>query len=131
MNSFEINYHPNWDGVEKDYETCVRVCDWHDSEVMDCLVDASEVVADLEEIKIVFDYPLSHSVTFNFFSNSGGFTRFEFFRAIYKGYDLIYGAENREGSGSPHGIWGHGMGDLFIEGVRETEPGVYALSMGS
>lgn len=122
---------------------CPRVAEFPDV-TPEMIADSNPVVTNLERISITFDYPLSQPTTREFF-NPGGFTCYDFFRAVYEGYAKIYAEEeqavgnpghipgmlNRSVSQGPHGIWGHDMEDLFLEGFREATPGCFVLSMGS
>ena len=108
------------------------------------IVGGNRQLTDLERIQITFDYPLSQPTTREFFKE-GGFTLYDFYQAVYEGYVKIYAEEdgavgdpglipgmlNRATSNGPHGIWGHGIEDLFLEGFRETSPGKFELGMGS
>ncbi len=130
-------------GTEHEFESCVQVADYLDRSKLD-LVDPNEKVTDLERLNITFDYPLTTPVVIGF-SNAGGFTRMDLFRVIYEGYKSIYDREeiacgktdnipgmlNRQTSGGPFGIWGHYMGDLFIEAVEIYDDGTVELGMGS
>jgi len=125
------------------YEACPRVCDFPDVKPED-IVGGNRLITSREKIQITFDYPLSHSVPIEF-ANPGGFTCWDFFKAVYDGYSQIYAEEeqavgnpghipgmlNRSVSQGPYGIWGHDMEDLFLEGFRETTPGCFDLGMGS
>lgn len=108
------------------------------------IVGGNRRLTDLERIWITFDYPLSQPSTRQFFKE-GGWTLYDFYRAVYEGYTKIYAEEdaavgdpglipgmlNRATSSGPHGIWGHGIEDLFLEGFQETSPGEFELGMGS
>ena len=118
------------------------------------MIDPDEKVIEDDDITINFDYPLSHTVKKDFQSDDG-FTRHELWQAIHDGYTKIYDEEdtavgdpgtigenslstssaskmiNRSESQGPHGIWGHYIGDLFIEGVVEKAISEYDLTMGS
>ena len=108
------------------------------------IVGGNRQVTNLERIWITFDYPLSQPSTRQFF-NEGGWTLYDFYRAVYEGYVKIYAEEegaagdpglipgmlNRARSEGPHGIWGHGIEDLFLEGYQEVAPGEFKLGMGS
>lgn len=99
------------------------------------------------KISIKFDYPLSKPVTLTFESaDDMGWTEAEFLRAVRKGYRQIYREEdkavgkktgnipgmfNRARSEGPHGIWGHHIDDLVLEGYTETKPGVFEIYVGS
>ena len=147
MKEFEVNYMPNW-AIEMSRETgaSVRVIGYNDPAVQSTLINGDEIVADSPEITIVFRYPLSGEFELNFKAlNDSFFTRKDFWRAVYEGYLKIYGEEdtavgttdnipgmcNRAVSEGPYGIWGHHIGDLYLEGVREISPNKFELSMGS
>lgn len=129
--------------IDSEYASCPSVCDFPVVQE-DQIVGGNLKITDLDKIQIRFDYPLSHQVTLAF-SNPDGFTRMDFFRAVYDGYVTIYAAEtavagnpglipgmlNRNTSKGPYGIWGHCMEDLFLEGFREIDPGVFELTIGS
>lgn len=107
-----------------------------------------------DDITINFDYPLSNPVKEDFQSDDG-FTRHDLWQAIHDGYTKIYDEEdeavgdpgtigensppnssafnmiNRSTSQGPHGIWGHYIDDLYIEGVVENAMKEYDLTMGS
>jgi len=109
------------------------------------IINAEIMITKETEIKIKFTYPLSHTVTLEF-KNPNGFNQKDFFLAVQQGYRQIYKEEddvvgdpgtitphmlNRARSKGPHGIWGHYIGDLFLEGYEEESPGIFSLSMGS
>ena len=142
MRTFEIEYLADWDYCEPH---CVRVIDYStDGEIYEALINGDEVVAQ-PEIEIVFDYPLSQAVTLSFSNDGSPFLRRDFWRAVYEGYTQIYREEdeavgvtgpipgmcNRATSDGPHGIWGHDMGDLYLEGVTEVGHNKFELLMGS
>lgn len=147
MKEFEINIIYN-KGTPTEFVGSPQVSDYPEYAVGDPsyleLVKPNEKITDASIIRIMFDYPLSHSVTL-LFTNDGGFTRLEFYRAIYEGYTTIYREErgdvgdpgnlpgllNRAPSHGRHGIWGHGIGDLCIEAVTHVGNDVYHLSIGS
>lgn len=99
------------------------------------LVNGVELVSPYKIITIQFDYPLSTIVNLTFESTDPqGFTRHTFWKAIKEGYKLIYQQEHEDASKNQkgrHGIWGHYIDDLFIEGVEEVEESKYKLIMGS
>ena len=142
MKTFEIEYSADWNYSNPH---CVRVEDYHDLQVRADLINGDEVVVESPEIEIVFDYPLEQAVTLSFSNDERPFTRRDFWRAVYEGYTQIYREEdeavgttgpipgmlNRATSEGPHGIWGHDMGDLYIEGVTEVGHNKFELLMGS
>jgi len=152
MKEFNIEYEGFWDVPELDEENAghsVRVVQYEDDEVLEALTNADEIVTDSSTVQIIFDYPLSHKVQLGFTNIVDGeespFSRRDFWGAVFEGYTQIYREEdgavgstdnipgmlNRQRSKGPHGIWGHVIDDLFIEGVREVEPNVFELCMGS
>ena len=103
-----------------------------------------KVLIDDKNITIKFDYPLERPALKNF-SNENGFTLAELLRSIYKGYAEIYKEEevfekakmiknsyNRNKTNGPWGIWGHVIGDLYVEAVYyDAKKKLITLSMGS
>ena len=142
MKTFEIEHAADWDDNEPHP---VRVEDYDGAETYLALIDGDEIVVESPEIEIVFDYPLEQAVTLSFSNDDSPFTRRDFWRAVYEGYTQIYREEdeavgetgpipgmfNRATSEGPHGIWGHDMGDLYIEGVTEVGHNKFELLMGS
>jgi hypothetical protein len=103
--------------------------------------DPDQKVTELEKITIHFGYPLTHATDMEFV-HPGGFSYRNFLQAVHDGYAKIYAAEkdpgrahansmNRGRSEGPYGIWGHDMGDLFLEGIEETAPGKFQILVGS
>lgn len=86
-----------------------------------------DIVTKKKKIEIAFDYPISHTVIFTFTSrNKKGWTRRALYKAIVKGYRMIYR------SPVTYGIWGHDMQDLAIECVHRNRIGnKFTLSIGS
>ena len=143
-----------WVKVEKEHldlfpegRTCPHVNTFDERNI----IDQDVLVTPLEEIEITFDYPLArgHEVTLKF-QNKGGFTRRAFLCAVRDGYQQIYreeheavygnpeaeapcinGTANRCRTEGPHGIWGHGINDLYFEGYEEKKPGKFELIIGS
>ena len=81
-------------------------------------------VTKLNAITIEFSYPIDKPTTFSFESQNG-FTLREFAACVLGGYRTIYKKARS------YGVWGHCLGDLFIEGIEERSPGVFHLVMGS
>ena len=119
------------------------------------IIDADQLITDLQKIKIIFDYPLDRPAIFSF-ENPNGFSKYDFLKCVYEGYERIYDEEhavagnhgnllgmlNRLKSDGPYGIWGHHFEDLILEGFEELileGPGetyslgsrVFILSIGS
>jgi hypothetical protein len=104
----------------------------------------NDLVTLYQEIAVVYTYPLSQLCEKKF-TRSGGFHKHVLLTAIQQGYHDIYTEEhaavgdpghvpgmlNRARSNGPHGIWGHDIGDLVLEGVEETAPGLFTLQIGS
>lgn len=105
-------------------------------------LDGSVVVPEREAI-VWLDYPLSHVARVPVTAPSRrGFTRGAIHRAIAEAYRRVYeeeeatasrpaeegvgGVINRTETDGAHGIWGHVMSDLFLEGV-----GVYRADDGT
>jgi len=112
-----------------------------------------EVVITDSDIKICFNYPLSHPVEFDFHSDLG-FQRKQLVDLIAQTYKKIYDEEeatieeqkvvpletrienggliNRNATDGKYGIWGHDMGDLWLEGIQyDPETHTVSLSIGS
>ncbi len=108
----------------------------------DQLQDGDVRVSSAESLMIKFSYPLARPTTMEFRS-PGGFTVGKLVECVREGYRKIYAEEgepvrdpdamlmNRPTTDGPHGIWGHDIGDLVIEGIRETSPGLVELDIGS
>jgi len=144
-----LNYaqHTN---LNEDYVGSASVCEYPDCQKPDRyfdVIDPDEKITSKEEITIIFDYPLENPAK-RLFKNKNGFTRLDFYRAIYEGYSEIYDKEFREvkylmengndakklkeaWKNRPYQIWGHVISDLFIEEVEEIDEGVFKLHMGS
>lgn len=133
LKNFEIN---TVDGFSAHIESFPDTC-------IEDVMAYNEIVTLDKEVNIEFDYPLSHSVILKFESEKG-FTIFDFYGCIYDGYKRIYeeeeqgvdpgnipGMYNRKTTNGVHGIWGHALGDLVIEGVSKNVKGIYELSIGS
>lgn len=151
MANFEIDV--TYDkGTVDEFNGCPPVCDYPEflaqrvngTPCPNHLIKPDEVVITETKINIKFEYPLTNPVTLSFV-NPGGFTRFDFFRCVYEGYLNIYKEEesadedpgmvpgmlNRARSDGPHGIWGHVIEDLFLEGVEDKGDGNFELFIGS
>ncbi len=139
-------------GTSEEYITCPTVCSFLEHLAQKTigtpsdeeLVDPDTIVFSQDTITITFDYPLENPAKLTF-TNTGGFSRYDFFRCVYEGYRNIYAQEeaadrdpgnipgmlNRTRSHGPYGIWGHGMSDLFLEGIIDKGAGEYDLCIGS
>jgi len=104
------------------------VIDYEDEGKRRLMIKPNERVIKSKKITIVFGYPLSKVVKFNYESKKG-FTRMDLFKHIYEGYKKIYEEEekdigdpghykfayNRKPTHGKYGIWNHYIGDLLIE----------------
>ena len=113
----------------------------------DAIKNGGDVMfTDTEPVVFVYKYPLSHTVNIVHIRKSGKWSRKDVGRTIQKDYARIYAEEdavagltpdiegtfNRGRSSGPHGIWGHGIGDLVIEGVTyDAKKHKVTLSIGS
>lgn len=116
-------------------------------------VKHDEVVIKDEDIKIVFDYPLNGEFLFDFHSDNG-FQRKQLVELIAQTYQKIYDEENatiqeqqvipietriekgglmnRNQTDGKYGIWGHDIGDLWLEGIEyNPDTKTVCLSIGS
>lgn len=92
------------------------------------------------------DYPLSNPKSVSITHDDGsGWTRQQMVNAIRTEYIKVYveeeaavgnpghitGMLNRRTSSGPHGIWGHDIGDLVLEGITRLTDGSWELCVGS
>ena len=129
-----------------------NVNDWEKSTYG--ILGPDEIVIKDSEIGIVFSYPLEKPFEFKF-KSEGGFTKKGLFHCITEQYKKIYKEEqesseidvekaqkertgymalcmNRPTSNGKYGIWGHSIGDLWIEGIEyNSETKKVHLSIGS
>jgi hypothetical protein len=108
------------------------------------MVGADDLVVPSDTIMLVLDYPLSQS-TERQATSPGGFTRKGMALAILAAYREVYAEEaadagdpglvpglfNRARSNGRHGIWGHDIENLFLEGAELGANGTYTVIMGS
>ena len=99
-------------------------------ELREKVINPNVIVIQDEKITINFRYPLHNPATFEY-ESKGGFTRLDLYRCIYQGYKKIYDEEeaevgdpgtyervmNRKPSFGKYGIWGHYLGELWIERI--------------
>lgn len=79
------------------------------------------------KLSVVIDYPLSHKHKFNV--DTGGFCKVgELAWMIAKEYERIYEVDRK--NPGEYGIWGHDIGDLYIESIEISGDKV-TLGMGS
>lgn len=106
------------------------------------LDDVVEVIP-ATEISVDFTYPLTNPASFVI---QGPFTLSTLKEKIMEIYELIYkkeeqtatggigfidGTYNRKKTFGKYGIWGHGLGDLFLEQMYRIENNRYGLHVGS
>lgn len=113
-----------------EYQLSPRVVEYSEPIAKRNLLNPDEIIIKEELIKIEFTYPLSNEVIFKY-RNKGGFSRMDLWNCIYDGYKRIYEEEekevgdpgtapnlmNRAESYGKYGIWGHQIGELYIERV--------------
>lgn len=131
-----------------------HIASWFEDESKCEWKDFDEIVIPRTKVTIEFDYPLKSNFRFEFQSdNPDGFTRKNLVDSICKKYQEIYDEENasltvpptaiekrinrgglinRERTDGTYGIWGHDLGDLYLEGMRfYPEECVVLLDVGS
>jgi len=128
----------------KDHGTPL-VIDYADEELRNKIIDLDEIIVPDEKIIIRITYPLSVEV-YNEYEQKGGFSRKDLFRYIYEAYKKIYDEEeeqvgdpgtyerlyNRKKSEGPYGIWGHQLGDLYLESISyDPKKKLVNLDIGS
>jgi hypothetical protein len=128
----------------RDYGTPAVVY-YEDEELRKKMINPQDIVIKDTQIKIKFTYPLSKEAILPY-TSKGGFTRLDLFRCIYEGYKRIYDEEdlavgdpgtyervmNRKKSEGPYGIWGHYLGELWIEGISyNTSTKMVEMFIGS
>lgn len=149
MMPFEVGYY--------------KIIESRDEKYLVEMIDPARVVIHDENIRIVYDYPLSHMVE-RVHEKTGGFTRMDLFKIIGDDYATIYQEEqasmknikkapfdnpkpdnieaamlsqvtpkfNRGLSDGIHGIFGHDLKDLFLEGLEyNLKTKVLTLMIGS
>ncbi len=105
-------------------------CDVKITTVLEVLKEfkkGSTVVDPLPTIRVKFDYPLKYPIIAEF-TRPQGWSITDFIEVIATKYKEIYEEEDITGE---YGIWGHGIGDLWLEGFSKGEDGVYQLDIGS
>ena len=112
-----------------------------------------EVVIERDCVSVIFSYPLRDSHEFELKAQDGEITREMLVDFICETYKKIYqdeaaslvkpastidermergGLLNREETDGTYGIWGHDIGDLFLEGMTySAATGKVTLSIGS
>ena len=118
--------------------------------ILDDIIDGDDIIIHGHQLHIILDYPLSHTVDKIFMKD--GFTKKDILRSIYEAYTEIYREEegntkaprmcdvipdcylmNRMDTHGEHGIWGHEIGDLFIDKLSYIQdlPNYIVPTMGS
>ena len=115
--------------------------DWTEGAELTALSD--EVIDDRTAVPIRFNYPLTNPVDRIV---QGPLTKRSLAEAITVEYDLIYDEEersrttdpnprgpllNRSATNGVHGIWGHDLADLVLEGAGRDDNGIWHLWLGS
>ena len=89
------------------------------------LIDPEEVVIPAKAFSILVNYPLRNSAIFQFDPTPHAVTRRQLYSMIQYCYALIYSEPIK------YGVWGHEVGDLYIEGCTWENDGTLTLTMGS
>jgi hypothetical protein len=108
---------------------------------LDGLQDGGDLVAPFDRIEIVVTYPLEKPFRFQF-ERKGGFTLTQLVEAVCTMYRSVYDAEENDATTAPglidapdnkppFGIFGHGIEDLILEGIRHEGGGKYRIEVGS
>ena len=111
----------------------------------DAKVEQPDAVFDnASTIEVEFEYPLAKPARV-IFKAANGFSRQTFFNEVRETYRHIYkqealtttiapsrlaGMGNRNTTDGRYGIWGHVLGDLYLEGAQKRD-GVWHLEIGS
>jgi len=66
--------------------------------------------------QLIIDYPLTHPVTYNIKTGKNGMGLISLLSKIGKLYEKTY-QDDDDSDGEKHGIWGHDIGDLSLEGI--------------
>lgn len=111
---FEINYWNN----QFNEQLPVNLVEW------DEIYKGGEVVYQGEVKEILISYPLLNGLVFPIPGTRYYWTREQMYELIRAAYALVYTAPDH------FGVWGHGMCDLFIEGVNVRD-GRISLIIGS
>ena len=112
---------------------------------LDRIGGADTVIDYRHEITVIIDYPLSKPCNLHI-SGGGPITAGRFCKAIADMYRMIYKEEartsslpernirgmlNRASTDGKYGVWGHSIGDLYLEGAVLREDDAWELFMGS
>lgn len=94
-------------------------------------------------LRFTINYPLTNPKTISLTHDDGtGWTEQQFVEAVITEYETVYAEEgenpghipgmlNRAPSKGIHGIWGHDLGDLVLEGATKGADGSWILAVGS
>lgn len=85
----------------------------------------NDLLTSLNEFEVTLTYPLEKPYHIFTTGGSGGYTVREFADLVRNGYREAY---KQSDVFKP---WGHSFGELWLEGVIETKPGVFELEVGS
>lgn len=101
-------------------EDSFRVVDWKEQPIE----RLDEVISDRKEWSIKITYPLSKP--FIWTPDTGSvLTLREFCDTLSNMYAHVYNFAD------VYGVWGHSIGELFLEGYEETSPGLFHPIVGS
>lgn len=103
---------------------------------------SSAVMEAMPTLRFTIEYPLTNPFHFNETHDNGlGWTEVEFADAVRRAYTQVYESEpdpghipgmlNRGKSEGAYGIWGHDLGDLYLEGAVREDDGSWRLLVGS
>lgn len=123
--TFDVMFDDISDGIDRG---CCRVAEFpYIASGESILVDRDELITPLTSLILVISYPLKVTTEVHVYSSTG-FTRFQFVEALFSAYTAIY---EEEASSGKYGIWGHHLGELFLEGAEIDSEGRVHLSIGS
>jgi len=106
---------------------CARVIDYPEVASGKAILDDPDaVVIPVKALQLKVSYPLNDVLYIPVTTEDPrGFTRKELFRVIYETYENIFNFPKA------HGVWGHKLDHLFLEGAYLESPGTVELAMGS
>lgn len=156
---FRTGPNPKWNSETKTCNLSGRqqscsphILSWLSDKSEFNLSDPTKIVIPAQTAKIEFSYPFSGTHTFDFKADTAsGFTLEHLIDSICQKYKAMYDEENsvtvvstvdervkrggllnREPTAGPYGVWGHDIGDLYLEGIDyDPETGTVRLSIGS
>lgn len=108
--------------------------------------DSNKIMQLSPLLQFSIDYPLNKPKSIDVVHHDGSaWTQKQFVDEVCKQYKEVYAEEdaavgdpghidgmlNRQQSNGPHGIWGHDIGDLYLEGTTQLKNGKWDLGVGS